>query len=928
MDVNRWAIVKELLQDVMELPVDERPDFLAKNAPDEDIRTEVEALMALESEVDDSALGLNAAELAHGFVEDADEEMIGTEIGSYRIIREIGYGGMGAVYLADRIDGKFGQRVALKMLKREMNTGSLRRRFDQEREILASLEHPNISRLLDSGTTPDDIPFLTMEYVDGLPIDKYCVVNDFGINRRLELFRLVCLAVEFAHTNLVVHRDLKPSNILVTESGIPKLLDFGISKIIGAEYKNPEIATVTRIGVMTPSYASPEQLQRKTVTTSTDIYSLGVILYELLCGHRPFEHKEFDIREIYTAVLDTDPQPPSAVLAASSEKFRDIASARTAIIGSGSPESDKNATRSDNVKHTGDMRSRLNPTHLRGDLDNIVLKALRKEPERRYPSVAAFSEDIKRHLDGLPVTARPNTFGYRAEKFVQRHRIGVLGGAVLATAITGGVATTFWQANIATTERTKAEKRFEDVRSLANSFIHEFSPLIENLPGSMPARKLLVTRALEYLDRLSLEAGDDLQLQRELASAYEKVGDFQGNPYNPNTGDVKGALSSYSKALELRESILARDPSSIEAKRNIASVLGRIGDIESNGGSHEKAAPLYERALEYRKEAVDADPSSFDARSDLAEMLRVRGLLYFFDGDNKKAIEYYRQSMAIYEALKNERPDDAATARRYAYLFVAIGEAQGWDNEFALASENLQKGLDLIAPLAAQVPNDAKMQRSLMLAYQKRAENHEDLEEMGRAVSLFEKGVEIAELRLKTDPGSFQAKRDVAMGNKKLAQTLIKAGRGTESLERINTALDQFKQLADLDPNNSEAHYDIANTRHSVGTTLFLLKRYADALNALVTADKEYETVARLNPQNTYVKRMRSLNYAYMGDCYTELAKGPASRPEHLRSALESYRSALNGLKKMEEDGHFNEVDRPELEKLTKLITDLEKRTG
>lgn len=926
MEVERWTIVKELLQDVMELPRNERSDFLARNSPDEDIRAEVESLMVLEDEVDGSALGLNAAKLAQGFVEGSDAEMIGAEIGSYRIIREIGYGGMGAVYLAERIDGKFEQRVALKMLKREMNTGHLRRRFDQEREILASLEHPNIARLLDSGTTPDDVPFLAMEYVDGLPIDKYCSVNDVSINGRLELFRLVCLAVEFAHANLIVHRDLKPSNILVTDSGIPKLLDFGISKILGAEYQNPEIATVTRIGVMTPSYASPEQLQRKTVTTSTDIYSLGVILYELLCGHRPFEHKEFDIREMYSAVLETDPQLPSAVLAASSEKFRELASARTAIIDSDVQADDKNATRSDHVKHTGDVRLRLNPTSLRGDLDNIVLKALRKEPERRYSSVAALSEDIKRHLAGLPVTARPNTFGYRAEKFVQRHRLGVMGGAVLATAITGGVATTFWQANIANIERARAEKRFDDVRALANSFIYEFSPLIENVAGTMPARKLLVTRAKEYLDGLSAEAGDDPMFKEELARAYEKVGDLQGNPYNPNVGDVEGALSSYSRSLELRESILARDPSSIEAKRNIASVLGRIGDIESNGGSYEKAAPLYERALEYRKEAVDADPSNFEARSDLAEMLRVRGLLYFFDGNNKKAIEYYRQSMAICEALKNERPDDPAAARSYAYSFVAIGEAQGWDNEFELGGENLQKGLDLLIPLAARFSDNARIQRSLMLAYQKRAENYEDLEDMKLSVPLYEKGAEIAEKRLLSEPGSFQAKRDVAMGNKKLAQILIKAGRGAESLAKMNIALDQFRQLVDLDPNNKEAYYDVANTRHSVGTTLFLLKRYAEALDVFAAADREFEKVMRMNPANTYAIRMRSINYEYTGNSYRELAQGPASKPEHLRNAIESYRAALNGFKKMEEEGHFNEVDRPKLEKISGMINDLEKQ--
>ena len=264
--------------------------------------------------------------------------------------------------------------------------------------------------------------------------------------------------------------------------------------------------------------------------------------------------------------------------------------------------------------------------------------------------MAALSEDIKRHLDGLPVKARPNTFGYRAEKFF-RPSCRVIGGAVLATAVTGGVATTVWQASIADTEQ-QGRKRFDDVRSLANSFIYELNPLIENLPGSMPARKLLVTRALEYLDGLSAEAGDDLEFRGELARAYEKVGDLQGNPYNPNIGDVEGALASYSKALGFREAILEQYPGDPDSKRNLASVLKLIGDVESNGGSYGKAAPLYDRALQYRKEVLEADPNNFGYKNEFAEMLRIRGILFFYDGDNKLAIENYKKAQAIFNELK------------------------------------------------------------------------------------------------------------------------------------------------------------------------------------------------------------------------------------------------------------------------------------
>ncbi|HEY0049871.1 MAG TPA: serine/threonine-protein kinase, partial [Pyrinomonadaceae bacterium] len=311
MQSENWKTIKEVLVEALKLDASERSDFLDKADISSEIRQEVESLLTFEEESKD-LMNLSAVEFSKDFF-DADEEakniLIGQRVGVYEIARELGYGGMGAVYLAERTDGKFKQKVALKLLKREMNTSALRQRFQQEREILASLQHPNIARLLDAGTTGDRIPFIAMEYVEGLPIDAFCNKHDLDLTDRLKLFRTVCATVDFAHRNLIVHRDLKPSNILVTEDGVPKLLDFGISKILSTDRENINAATITRLGVMTPSYASPEQLQNKSVTTATDVYSLGVILYELLSGHRPFENKEGDLEEIYRAVIDGDPPP-------------------------------------------------------------------------------------------------------------------------------------------------------------------------------------------------------------------------------------------------------------------------------------------------------------------------------------------------------------------------------------------------------------------------------------------------------------------------------------------------------------------------------------------------------------------------------------------------------------------------------------------
>nr|MDQ3042305.1 serine/threonine protein kinase [Acidobacteriota bacterium] len=463
MKTENWKKVKELLQEVLPLDLPERKNFLENSGVSAEIRREVESLLAFEEESED-LMRLTAVEFSKDFFDadgDGKNRLIGQKIGVYEIVGELGQGGMGAVYLAERTDGKFKQKVALKLLKREMNTVALRAHFRQEREILASLEHPNIARLLDAGTTDDHVPFIAMEYVEGLPIDDYCNRHDLDLTDRLNLFRTVCSIVNFAHRNLIVHRDLKPSNILVTFDGSPKLLDFGISKILSTETENT--ATITKLGVMTPGYASPEQLRGESVTTATDIYSLGVILYELLSGHRPFETKENDRREIYRAVIEIEPERPSSVVISD--------------FGFGIADLKKTASAADNRQRTADNRLKTNPKSqipnpksLKGDLDNIVLKALKKEPERRYSSAENFSEDIRRHLEGLPVTARPDTFAYRAEKFIKRNSLSVLAGALILLAIVGGVAATLWQARIAQAERARAEKRFNDVRTLANSF--------------------------------------------------------------------------------------------------------------------------------------------------------------------------------------------------------------------------------------------------------------------------------------------------------------------------------------------------------------------------------------------------------------------------------------------------------------------------
>ena len=911
-----WDQVNEILQAVLQIEPSKRSAFLENSDFSPKVLKEVKSLLESEEGAEDFFADFNIDNYADLFAPETGNTdlLAGQEIGNYQVIREIGYGGMGAVYLAERADGKFEQRVALKMLKRELNTKNLRRRFQHERQILATLVHPNIARLLDAGTTDDGVPFLAMEYVEGLPIDVYSNKQNLNLKQRLDLFRKVCEAVAYAHRRLVVHRDLKPSNILVGEDGMPKLLDFGIAKLLTPEFEAQSEHTITQIGAMTPAYASPEQLNRENVSTATDVYSLGVILYELLSGHRPFESAEGNFQKILAAVCETEPPPPSEIASTISSGKKQNENAATKLkyvddLGNLISESKAdNETSIVQIRQTLPNVGYANPQLLRGDLDNIVLKALKKQPERRYSTVEFFSEDIRRHLEGLPVTARPDTFSYRLEKFIKRNRIAVIAAGLILLAILGGIIATLRQSRIAQAERAKAERRFNDVRALANSFLFEFSPKIENLPGSTPARELLVKRALEYLDNLSKEVTGDLELQRELAAAYQKVGDVQGNPYNPNIGDTKGALESYEKSQNIRQQLLDRDPNNLTAQSDLADILKLIGDIQSNGGDYSKAGEAYDKSLALREKIAARNPRDFESRHNLAEILQACGLIPFYEGDNKKALEFYTRVKDIYDRLRLEQPDNQKISEQYAFIFILIGEAQGWDTDFEGASKSLQTGLDLLIPLGEKYPNDLSIRRSLMLAYSKRAENFQDLEEFDTSVEFYRKSLEITEKTLKADSQSFQAKLDVAMISKKLAQALDAAGKGKESLEKLNFALKMFREMSLADPKNTEYPYNVANTRHSIGEAYMNLKDYESAIETFLKAKEEFQIVLETNPANTYAMRMSSYNFDRLAKSYAALAE-KGNRREFLQKSLENFRIALENFRKIKAAGNLGEID-------------------
>lgn len=416
MIAENYRQINVILRRLLDAESSRRQAILDNSGASAEVRAEVESLLALENHVDDF-MSLSVTNFSKGIVENTskpNKSLTGLKIGNYEIIAELGQGGMGAVYLAKRADGKFEQKAALKMLRREFNVEQIRRYFKRESEIQAKLEHQFIARLLDVGTTADGVPFIVMEYVEGIPVNKFCEENTLSVKDKLKLFNKICQAVAHAHQNLIIHRDLKPSNILVNEKGEPKLLDFGISKLLDAEAAKDKTA-LTMLGAMTPEYASPEQIRGETVSTATDIYSLGVVLYKMLTANLPYDFKGKTNGEIFKIISENEPSKPSAT-------------------------------------------AHKNPK-LKGDLDNIILKALRKEPERRYKTVEDFSNDIWRHLDGLPILARPSTVAYNAEKFLRRNKIPVVAFALIMLSLIVGMIVSLQQAKTARAAQSEAENQ-------------------------------------------------------------------------------------------------------------------------------------------------------------------------------------------------------------------------------------------------------------------------------------------------------------------------------------------------------------------------------------------------------------------------------------------------------------------------------------
>jgi serine/threonine protein kinase/tetratricopeptide (TPR) repeat protein len=876
MNSDRWRQIEEMFHAALAFDGQKRDAYLAEVCRgDADLRQEVQNLIAGHEAATASMQTAAVRESVQQVLADDEILTVGQEFGPYRVIREIGRGGMGRVFLAERADQEFHRWVAIKLIKRGMDTDSVIRHFRNEREILASLDHPNIARLFDGGTSRDGMPYFVMEYIEGQPIDCFCDERKYSITERLRLFRKVCAAVAYAHQHLVIHRDIKPSNILVTAEGDPKLLDFGIARLLRAEADAPT-ATMTGLQLMTPEYASPEQVLGHPASTLTDVYSLGVVLYRLLTGASPYQFGNSSLREIAEAICRSVPKRPSTA-AVDSHSGNGLAGEFSSATQEGSNDR---------------LRRRL-----RGDVDNIVLMAIRKEPHRRYQSVEQFSEDIRRHLESLPVLARDDSIRYRLAKFTRRHRAGVAAGALAALMMIAGIITTTFEARrarvqeqLAKEAQAKAERRFNEVRKLAHSVLFDYHDAIKNLPGSTPVRERLVRDSLQYLDGLAGEVTGDRSLQRELASAYERVADVQGGTLEANLGNTAGAIESGKKALRIRESLLASDQRDTPVQRELAWSYFKVGTLLWETGDMSGASDYLGKAVRLRENLARAEPEDMGYQYELAASYDRMGMLLLDQGDATGALKSYRRGLEIDTSVPNAEQARENTRRSISTGYEHIGLALLELDDLPGALENNRHALAIRAALSKDFPLNADYRRTLQVSYYNQGEI---LARMGRthaALDSYREDVAICEELHRADPSNEQYRGDLAYGLIRVGDMLFRLADYSEALANYRRSHSLRSSDVKADPTNLWKRSSLIEATAKICKSLAAAHRGGESQERCSDAVSLMEATA-LDPGNAAIRSFFADTYSDLAEAEATLATGESMAADEHKKYWQSARN-------------------------------------
>ena len=766
--------VRELFDELARVPAAEREKIFAERKIEPELRAEVESLLRFD-ETEHSVLTDCVSNTAEEILL-SEETSEGGPCGPYRLVRLLGSGGMGDVYLAERADGEVEQQVAIKFLRPRADRPAWRERFLKERQLLADLSHPAISRMIDAGGAGDRRPYLVMEYVDGQPVDLYSKGKDLGA--QLGLFLAVCDAVSYAHRRLIIHPDLKPSNILVDASGRPKLLDFGIAKLLDEE--GDPTQTVERL--MTPGYASPEQLRGASQTTATDIYSLGAVLYRMLTGRSPHESDESS------------------------------ASAMEVITGAREIPAARSLNRD-----------------LPGDVDAILRKALRREPEERYVSVDALTDDIRAFLELRPVQARSGDAWYRARKFMRRHWLPVAAAAVTITGLSVGLY-------VANRERAIAQSRFGQVRTLANIFVFDVEDRIKRLPGATAARKVIVDVALTYLESLRRDARGDASLLVEIAGAYEKVGDIQDSDES-NLGDRAGALASYDHAARILSELVSHGNAS--ARLPLANVYFKRGTLRRSEANVKATLEEYARAQSICDRLLQESPNDGKVLYRAGAIYSRSASLLYALHDIKPATEAAHSAMNLMSRLMALYPGDPQYRLALAGAHSGLARAQTLAGQLEEAAANYRTALQVEQQLASEDPQNISYRRGLLRTYTNLGDilgspTRFNLGDTDGALDLFGKALKIAKWLKQLDPADRLADFDIADGLTRLGAVLVTdRHRVREGLQELEDARRIFAHLITNDPKNFRYRYFAAFVDRMRGEGLIALGRDREAAQCL-----------------------------------------------------------------------------------------------
>ena len=758
-----WREVSPYLDQVLSLPEDERAPWL------ESFRAERPDLANLLQDL----LQEHRALAHQQFLERSpvsgtvESSLTGQKIGAYTLVSPIGQGGMGCVWLAERSDGRFDRSVAVKFLNFSLAATGGVQRFKREGRILGQLTHPHIAELIDAGVTANGEPYLVLENVAGKRIDEYCDHHQLSVTARIRLFLDVLSAVAHAHANLVVHRDLKPSNVLVRNDGEVKLLDFGIAKLLaeGADADKTTQLTVEGSGPMTPQFAAPEQITGGAVTTATDVYTLGVLLYILLTGQHPAGTEPRTPAELVKGIVETEPPLASETAASAARRH----------------QTEKRGT-------TFEKLSR----QLRGDLDTIPAKALKKTPAERYGSVTALADDLRRYLNHEPISARPDTLVYRVRKFVYRNRVVVTLVTVALAAILAGSGGAIYQARI-------ADRRFQDVRKLAHTFVFDLHDEVAKLDGSTKAREIMVQTGLQYLDNLAKNAGGDLELQKEIAAGYMKIGAAQGYPTQPNLGRMADAMASYRKAGDIYERIARKNGAYLP---DLAAFYRSYAGLFRFSDQPQRARELYVGAIQ-----------TFDrlrAHQQLnPEQENIYTRAWCNVGDIDEDEENYQQAWTEFgrcsELAHTQliRKRDQQSLNMVAESAERVGTAAQELGHLREALQAFDEDETALRELLAAEPLNPKFHRTLALMYQFRgrvyfSDSYPDYGDPKRALQDMKLYLQTAQQMLDRDPNNTAAQFSVELATLKVSHCLQKS----DPPAAISLARDSIRMLDQMIASN------------------------------------------------------------------------------------------------------------------------------